>query len=124
MNVQTNPYCENCPARILSKEGDFHENIGNIMSQALFVLPRYDEVAIKDLFEIYNLATGKPFEENCNLTYAVKCTPKANYRVYDDAIIHCRSVFLVNGFNRFMNIHLLLEILGNLFVERNLLMNM
>lgn len=93
MNVQTNPYCENCPARILSKEGDFHENIGNIMSQVLFVLPRYDEVAIKDLFEIYNLATGKPFEENCNLTYAVKCTPKANYRVYDDAIIHCRSVY-------------------------------
>lgn len=93
MNINNCAYCEGCPTRILSKEGDFHENIGNITSQVLFVLPRYDEEAIKDLKEIYSLATGKPFEENCNLTYAVRCTPRSTYATYNNAINYCRGIF-------------------------------
>ncbi len=93
MDVNNCVYCERCPARILSKKGDYHDNIGNITSQVLFVLPRYDEEAIKDLKEIYSLATGKPFEENCNLTYAVRCTFDKKYNIKESAIKCCSDIY-------------------------------
>lgn len=83
-------YCDGCPAKLLVGKGDNHKNIGNITSSSLFVLPKYDIEAINDLEEIYNQATGRLFEEHCNLTYAIRCTPKGTYDVFNDSIQHCK----------------------------------
>lgn len=83
-------YCDGCPAKLLVGKGDVHKNIGNIASSNLFVLPKYDIEAINDLKEIYNQATGRLFEEHCNLTYAVRCTPKGTYNVFNDSFNRCK----------------------------------
>ena len=59
-----NKTCENCPARLLNEDEVISNNIGNICSKVLYVFPRYDEEAIKDLKEIYSLATGKNLKKN------------------------------------------------------------
>lgn len=94
-----NKTCENCPARLLNENEVISNNIGNICSKVLYVFPRYDEEAIKDLKEIYSLATGKNFEEECYLTYAVRCNTSSKYNCWDDAVVKCSHLFFKDWVN-------------------------
>lgn len=81
--------CNDCIYKLISKR-TYHKNIGNITSTSLFVLPKYDIEAINDLEEIYYQATNRLFEENCNLTYAIRCDGYSPYDVSNDSIERCR----------------------------------
>lgn len=83
---------ENCPAGVININKEIHNGIGTIFSNMCFVIPYYDDdVAINDIKEIYSKITGKSFNENCFITFAVKCNIRSQYKIFDNAVNYCRN---------------------------------
>ncbi len=82
-------YCEKCPLKLYNDS--FYQGVGNnVNGTIIFILQKYDKEIIDNIINLYQNTTGKSFDENCFITFKVRCDTKNSlYDVYEAAFHNC-----------------------------------
>lgn len=81
--------CNKCPLKLYNDE--FYQGVGSrVNGSIIFILQKYDKEIINDIVNLYQTTTSKSFNENCYITFKVRCDTKNSlYDVYEAALHNC-----------------------------------